>query len=201
MKTELFTKVSAITIPTLIGFVAGGAILATAYAHNEDGFRYSNLTTEQQEVFEQVRELRQEGDFDEAQKLAQDAGLPEKHHFGMQHKSMTDEQKSVLEQIRTLREEGNFEEARALSEEFELDANFRGKEGNQEIRDAIESNDYDAYKELTAEAPFADQVDSSFFEKVVEAHEYMQSGDHESARDIMEELGIHEFRGGGRSLK
>lgn len=156
MQSKTIVKASAITIPMLFAFVAGGALLATTYAQGGNVDR-PELTDEQKEVIEEIKELRAEGNYEEAQALAEEAGLPA--HPGK-------------------------------------DKGERG-ERNPEVKEALENGDYETFKELTADAPFADEIDEDTFEQLVEAHEYRVAGDHESARAIMEELGINKFHRGG----
>ena len=63
-------------------------------------------------------------------------------------------------------------------------------ENREEIHEAFENNDYQTFKEITSDAPFSDQITEEIFEKIAEAHELRQSGDHEGAKGIMESLGI-----------
>jgi len=58
---------------------------------------------------------------------------------------------------------------------------------------AVENNDYAAWAAAVAGSPRADQVDATTFNKLVEAHNLREAGDHEGAREIMKELG---FKGG-----
>ncbi len=78
----------------------------------------------------------------------------------------------------------------------EADARSAHREEMQAHRDAVQSavvnNDYDAWASLTADAPFAENItiNEATFAQFVEAHTLMQSGDHEAAKAIMEELGM-----------
>lgn len=123
---------------------------------------------------------------------------------------LTDEQKAIMEQVRELHQAGKFDEAKALIESSDLPMPM-GPKGDrpemdghrEEVRQAIEDNDFETFKELTADAPFADKVTEANFAKMVEAHQLMEDGDHEAARAIMEEIGFpgphgHGPRGEGR---
>ena len=57
-------------------------------------------------------------------------------------------------------------------------------------RVAIENNDYQAWATAVSGTPMAEKVDATTFSKLVEAHNLRESGDHEGARAIMEELGL-----------
>jgi hypothetical protein len=58
------------------------------------------------------------------------------------------------------------------------------------VRVAIENNDYSAWSTAMAGTPLADKVTPETFARLVEAHNLREAGDHEAAREIMEELGL-----------
>jgi hypothetical protein len=66
------------------------------------------------------------------------------------------------------------------------------------MSNAINTNDYEAFVSLFKEAPFPDAKipTSDEFSKMVQAHKLMKSGDKETAKEIMSEIGIkpHGFR-------
>lgn len=105
------------------------------------------------------------------------------------------ERQAVMEQVRDLHEAGNHDEARDLLEEsgirFRPFMRGRNHEKADAVKTAIENNDYQAFAEATADAPFADNINEETFAKLVEAHNLREAGDHEGAKAIMEELGIH----------
>lgn len=72
MKTKQFLSKRAVFSGALI--LAGVCVTTTAFAFGRP-FVVENLTPEQQGVLEQVNDLREEGNCDEAQKLIQEAGL------------------------------------------------------------------------------------------------------------------------------
>lgn len=80
-------------------------------------------------------------------------------------------------------------------------------EHRKAIKAAIDSEDYEAYLEAVADTPRADLIDSeSKFEKLVEAHQLREAGNHEAAKEIMEDLGFqkpagHGFGGGHKGSK
>lgn len=109
--------------------------------------------------------------------------------------NLTEAQQAALDEAHTLRESGELEAARALLEEAGLPAGpmRRGGDGaHEDVRAAIEANDYAAFVAATTEAPFADQVDEAFFAKMVEMHEAMEAGDADTANQIRDELGLPE---------
>lgn len=113
--------------------------------------------------------------------------------------NLTEEQRSALEEAHELRENGDTEAARnvlieaGIDEEAMRSLREASREVHAEMHDAIEAGDYEAFKELIADTPLADIITSEAdFELFKEAHELRQSGDHDGARAIMDELGFEE---------
>lgn len=67
------------------------------------------------------------------------------------------------------------------------------RENKEAVKQAIDSNDYDAYLEAIKNIDDLPEdhetLSEDDFNKVVEMHEAMQEGDHETAKEIREELG------------
>lgn len=63
-------------------------------------------------------------------------------------------------------------------------------ENNQAIVDAIENNDYEAWKELIGDKGIGQEITAENFDRFVEMHDLIQSGDAEGAEAIREELGL-----------
>lgn len=123
--------------------------------------------------------------------------------------NLSDEQTAALEEAHEIRQAAA-EEARQVLEDAGIDGETMreihgtmheaGKAQHEAMRTAIENNDYDAFLAAIADTPLADSIDSEAdFEKFVEAHELMQSGDFEAAAELMSELGL-EGPGGGLGL-
>lgn len=104
--------------------------------------------------------------------------------------NLTDEQKQVIEQVKELRESGEHEQAHALAQEAGLPQKGPHMKNRGEIKEAIANADYEAFQALTADAPVKFNVDEETFAKMVEAHTLREAGDHEGAREIMEEIGV-----------
>ncbi|MFT7558021.1 MAG: DNA-dependent RNA polymerase auxiliary subunit epsilon [Planctomycetota bacterium] len=73
----------------------------------------------------------------------------------------------------------------------------------EEIRSAIETENYDLFVELTEDAPFADELSPEMFEVFVEINNARKAGDKDRVKELQSALGI-EFpnrdamaRGGG----
>lgn len=111
--------------------------------------------------------------------------------------NLTDDQRSALEQARELRQSGEAEAARDLLVEAGIDEEVlhelreAARENRSEIHEAVEDGDYERFLELIADTPLADLITTEAdFERFKEAHELRESGDHDEARLILDELGI-----------
>ena len=70
-------------------------------------------------------------------------------------------------------------------------ANGEGRRGpSQEVKEAIESGDYNTFKEAASGTPLAEKITEENFSKLSEAHKLREEGKHEEAKAIMEELGL-----------
>ncbi len=67
-------------------------------------------------------------------------------------------------------------------------------EAKEAVKDALDNADYDAWLEAIAGLPmeekFTEYINEDNFDELVAAHVARQEGDHETAKEIMEELGI-----------
>lgn len=119
---------------------------------------------------------------------------------------LTDVEISALEEVQEIREAAHEEVERVLEaagiDETRMheirEAMHEGRRAAHEaIKAAIEAGDYEAFLEAAGDSPMAEQITSEAdFEKLVEAHELMESGDRDTAKEIMHELGIAGPRGG-----
>jgi hypothetical protein len=123
--------------------------------------------------------------------------------------NLNEEQQASLGTLRELMHDGKIEEAKAFAEANGLPSLKHGvrmrldPEKKAALDAALESGDYDAFVELTADAPFADQLTPEVFEQLVEAHTLMAAGDVQGAHDLLQELNVripipgikHEFEG------
>ena len=72
------------------------------------------------------------------------------------------------------------------------------KENRQAVLDALETGDYDAWMEIMGDNKVTENMTEDKFEKMIEAHEAMQSGDFERAKEIKDEIGF--FGGPGNKM-
>ncbi len=113
---------------------------------------------------------------------------------------LTDQQVSALEEAQNLRETAQ-EKAKTVLEDVGIDqekldslreaARKARQAHHEDVEAAVEAGDYQAFLSAVADTPMADVIDTEAkFEKFAEAHELMQSGDVDGAREIMDELGL-----------
>ena len=114
---------------------------------------------------------------------------------------LTEEQISAFEEARELRQEGDRKAARdvLLAAGVDLETMENVKEAMHEhkeamrtaIDEAVDNNDFDAFKEAVAGSPLEEIITSETdFELFVEAHNLRAEGDRKAAQEIMEELGF-----------
>lgn len=120
---------------------------------------------------------------------------------------LTSAQESALEEAQSIREEARVE-AKAILENAGIDeAKMKeiheamreaGQEHRQAVKATIEANDYEAFVTATANGPMGETINTQAeFQKLVEAHNLMESGDKEGAKAIMIELGFPQRDGEG----
>ncbi len=118
---------------------------------------------------------------------------------------LTDEQVSALEQAKEIRQSAE-EEAKQVLVEAGLDETKMKaihdamremhKANHEAMENALESEDYEAFKEAVADTPLSTQITTEAeFSKLAEAHALREAGDPEAAQALLAELGI-EGKGG-----
>jgi hypothetical protein len=114
---------------------------------------------------------------------------------------LTDTQISAFEQAHELRKEGDRDAAREVIMDAGIDMETmqevrkamheHRKEMRTAIDEAVEDNDYAAFREAVEGSPIGDIVTSEDdFERFSQAHSLRMEGEHEAAREIMEDLGF-----------
>ncbi|MBX9907049.1 hypothetical protein K2X96_04110 [Patescibacteria group bacterium] len=154
------TKRKKIALATLPALAL--IILGSSVASAYSPRAFAELTEEQRSALEEARELFKEGSRDEAKEVLKEAGLPEFRGHGKGHgmKDMTEEEREKM----------------AIK--------------HQALKEAVENNDFAAFKEATLDAPFRDMVTEENFTKLVEANKLREAGDKEGAFEILKELGF-----------
>ena len=86
----------------------------------------------------------------------------------------------------------NFVNPENRQENREAKQNRRAEndENFEAIKNAVESGDYETWKELTVNRPVSENITADNFSKLKEMHELRQNGEFEEARTIAEELGF-----------
>lgn len=110
---------------------------------------------------------------------------------------LDDEQIAAFEEAKELKEAGEKEAARdvliaaGVDETVIKQVREAMREHHSDIHSAIANKDYEAFKAATEGSPFADMISGiEEFNRLVEAHELMKSGNKAAAKDIFEELGV-----------
>ena len=110
---------------------------------------------------------------------------------------LNDEQIAAFEEAKELKEAGDKEGARdvlvaaGVDEDVIEQVREAMREYADAVRDAIEEEDYDAFRDAAVGSPLFDIIETEDdFKMLVEAHELMRSGDREAAKDIFEDLGF-----------
>lgn len=67
------------------------------------------------------------------------------------------------------------------------------KAHHEEVMASIKANDFAKFKELTADKPFASDIDAEAFAKLVKAEELRVSGDKEGARKLLKDVIKHDI--------
>ncbi|MAZ56700.1 hypothetical protein CL653_02835 [bacterium] len=121
---------------------------------------------------------------------------------------LTEEQISTLEELHENKPESREEakeklEAVGLTKEIMHELHGAVHEAHKEQHEAIKatiaSRDYEAFKEVANGSPIAEMISTETeFNLLADAHEHMQSGDREEAREIFDELDI---KGPGHRLE
>jgi hypothetical protein len=147
---------------------------------------------------QEVQEALELGDYNAFQEARKDVVCP-------MNKEISEEDFSKMQEMHTLRAEGKFEEAQALREELGLpDRGGKGMNGGgkfsenrQTVYDAVETGDYEAWKEAMGDRPGKSGFTEEDFQKLTQAHQLRESGDYESAQSIMNDLGMGMGKGNG----
>lgn len=126
------------------------------------------------------------------------------HGFGSGSANLSQEQKDVLEKAKALAKEGKKDEAKKLLEDAGLKPMHGLKRGMKEptaemkahheaVMAAIKANDFAKFKELTADKPFAGDIDADAFAKLVKADELRAAGDEEGAKALLKDVIKHDI--------
>ena len=110
---------------------------------------------------------------------------------------LTEEQISAFESAREKRQSGDFEGARdtlvkaGVDEDVLKAMHKASKEAHDAMRQAVEKEDYEAFKTAVSGTPLADAVDTEDdFKQFVKAHLLKEDGKWEESKKILDELGV-----------
>ena len=113
-------------------------------------------------------------------------------------------QRHTLKTAHKLHQSGEHEKAMELMESADITWRDQKDADEHKLRkkmfeSKIEQNDFDLFKEMVAETPMADIVNTQEkFDALVESHLLRQEGKEDEAREVLEHTGIRPF---GRTLK
>ena len=179
-KTTILTIILALLLTT--------AIVASTSQASEKRFKQGEKQNFQPGNFEEINQAMENNDYAAWKELMGDNPITEK---------ITQDNFAKFVQAHELMREGQVEEAKAIHEELGIPGiGFRkGGRGMQpqnqtELFQAMENNDYAAWKELMGDNPITEKITQDNFAKFVQAHELMREGQVEEAKAIHEELGL-----------
>ncbi|MFO0764923.1 MAG: hypothetical protein U0487_02660 [Patescibacteria group bacterium] len=123
-------------------------------------------------------------------------------HFGTRP-ALTQEQKDALDQAKQLFDQGKKDEAKALLDKAGVKPpqgkhGPRGEESaemkahHEAVMAAIKANDFAKFKELTKDAPFADQIDAAAF-AAGRKPKRCAAGDEAGAKDLLKDVIKHDM--------
>ena len=115
---------------------------------------------------------------------------------------LDDDQVVAIQEAQQLRKAGELDAARdklieaGITEDTLRSIHAVAKESRTAVHEAVENEDYEAFKVAIANSPLADIVTSEAdFKQFVEAHSSRQAGEWEEAEALFADLGIeHSFR-------
>lgn len=120
---------------------------------------------------------------------------------------LNEQQIAAFEEAKELRQSGDHEGARDVLLSANIDEEVmeqlreamkeHKRDHNIALHAAIEAEDYDSFKVAIVDSPLADIIDSEAeFKRFIEAHELMESGEKDEAKEIFDELGLNWGHGG-----
>lgn len=192
MKKKESVKNNKVVIPVAIAVVAAAATIgiSTAFAYAAEDMPLKSIFGRFGENHEEIMAKMESGDYagwkDEAQKVFDEVTSQENFE--------------QMREVHQLMKEGRYDEAAELQEEFGLPGQFGRKmgepEGMKAVKEAVENNDYEAWQQAMEEnvvnrlEEAEVRINKETFDKFVEAHQAMEAGDREKAKEIREELGF-----------
>lgn len=115
----------------------------------------------------------------------------------LQRAGLTEDQIEAFETARELRESGDLDAARdalidaGIDEEAIESVHKVMHEQRDAIHNAVEAEDYEAFKAAVEGTPLADAIDTEEdFKKFVEAHALKEEGKWDEAKTILDKLGV-----------
>lgn len=172
----------------------GAALSAVNAAENQDTAR--PFETEQTAV----KDALDSGDYTAWSSAMTDLN---QKRFDSTNENITEDTFNTLQEMKDAKDSGDFEKMKELHDELEPGfgmgmggpgEGMRGGHGkgthDEAVHEALENNDYEAWKTAVEESDHPHMNDTSevTFNTMRDAHEARESGDHETAHELMEEL-------------
>lgn len=188
MKKTLYrvgVAVAAIAVTTAL--VAGATWAADSFGKNGGQEKFA-------EKHQEMKQIMENNDYQAWKEMAE--------RQGMDADMINEDNFEKMVMAHKMMQEGRGDEAREMLEEAGLKPPMMGrkmkkpmysKEERQKIMDALDNNDYQAWREAMAEDSKAlEVINEDNFPRLVEAHNLMKEGKSkmEEARKIKEELGL-----------
>lgn len=121
-----------------------------------------------------------------------------KKRFDSTNENISEDTFNTLQEMKEAKENGDFEKMKELRDDLEpgfgmgMGMGMRGHGGmhNTEVHEAVENNDYAAWKTAVEESdsPRIEDTSEETFNTMREAHEARENGDNETAHELMKEL-------------
>lgn len=120
----------------------------------------------------------------------------------MRQAGLNEDQIAAFEEARELKESGDYKAARDVLVSAKIDEDvmehlreaMKGyrHDHNIAIKAAIEANDYESFRAAVKDSPMGEIIDTKAeFERFVQAHALIESGDKDEAKEIFDELGLN----------
>lgn len=176
----------------MLAVMFGSSSMAFAQEYSGNG-PFADLTEEQ---IEELKEVRSAGDkdkyFEKLQEFGVDLEKAKKTHKKRNFRKMISEQLTdeQLEAVKEAKEDGaTREEIKEKLEAYGVDLPEKKErfEHKEEVREAVDAGDYDAFQKYTEGTKIEEHVDEETFEAMVKAHDLREDGNYEEARTVIKE--------------
>jgi ribosomal protein L25 (general stress protein Ctc) len=182
MKTSTITKTASAGVLGLALLLTAGAVPVDAFGQKQDQEHVIG-------VHEQIKEAIETEDYDLFVELTENAPFADQ---------LSPEMFEIFIEIHEAHEAGDRDRVQELRNALGIEMpgrhEFRNKKGHntmsEQVKEAIENEDYDAFIAATENISMAYEIDEEEFNVLIQAHQLRAEGDREGARDLLEDAGI-----------